>query len=112
MGERDGEFEELIERSSLGTPGARQLRRRTPRPQVDAVRRIAELRNRMMHGDARESAEATADLVQLLRDLGYEGQIVSEGQHRFVYDAPESRAQLLGKMVARKLRKARDEHET
>ncbi|MFI7449619.1 TetR/AcrR family transcriptional regulator [Nonomuraea sp. NPDC049714] len=37
-------FEELIERSSLGTVGARQLRQRTPQPKTDEVRRIQQQR--------------------------------------------------------------------
>ncbi len=61
MDERDEAFEELIERSSLGTPGARQQRRRTPRSQVDAVRRIVDLRNRMFH--CATTAAATAGVV-------------------------------------------------
>ncbi len=36
----DEQFDELIERSSLGTSGARRLRQRTPQPRVDEVRRI------------------------------------------------------------------------
>lgn len=74
MDERDEEFEELIERSSLGTPGARQLRRRTSRSQVDAVRRIVQLRNQMVHSSGPEAAAAAEALVQLLRELGYHGQ--------------------------------------
>ncbi|WP_309238517.1 STAS domain-containing protein [Actinoplanes aureus] len=42
MPANDDEFEALIEQSSLGSEGARRLRRRTSRRQVDAVRRIAE----------------------------------------------------------------------
>jgi hypothetical protein len=71
MDERDEVFENLIERSSLGTSGARQLRRRTPRSQVDAVRRIVDLRNQMVHSSDGQAAQA---LIQLLRDLGYHGQ--------------------------------------
>ncbi|WP_260478383.1 TetR/AcrR family transcriptional regulator [Nonomuraea sp. WAC 01424] len=37
-------FEELIEESSLGAPGARQLRQRTPQLKTDEVRRIQEQR--------------------------------------------------------------------
>jgi excisionase family DNA binding protein len=74
MDERDEEFEELIERSSLGASGARRLRQRTPYPQVEAVRRIVDLRNQMAHSGVSESTQAATALVQLLRDLGYEGQ--------------------------------------
>jgi hypothetical protein len=35
------EFDQLLERSSLGSPGARQLRQRIPRSRVEAVLRIA-----------------------------------------------------------------------
>jgi WhiB family redox-sensing transcriptional regulator len=74
MKERDEEFEKLIERSSLGTSGARQLRGRTPSSQVEIVRRIVDLRNRMVHSGASESTQAATALIQFLRDLGYEGQ--------------------------------------
>lgn len=74
MDERDEEFEELIERSSLGASGARRLRRRAPNSQVEAVRRIVDLRNRMVYSRVSESTEAATALVQLLRNLGYEGQ--------------------------------------
>jgi hypothetical protein len=74
MEERDEAFEELIERSSLGAPGARQLRRRTSRSQVDAVRRIVDLRNRMFHGRGSEASQAAGALIRLFRELGYHGQ--------------------------------------
>ena len=48
MSERDQDdlehFERLLERSSLGTPGARRLRRRTLPTHVAAARRIYQLR--------------------------------------------------------------------
>lgn len=74
MGEHDEAFEDLIERSSLGTPGARQLRRRTSRSQIDAVRRIVELRNQMFHSSGSQSVQAADALIRLLRELGYHGQ--------------------------------------
>ncbi|KWX05879.1 hypothetical protein TH66_00715 [Carbonactinospora thermoautotrophica] len=71
----DAWFDALIERSSLGTAGARRLRERTPRAQADAVRQIIDLRNRMVHSlTDKSAAEAAMSLIQLLRDLGYEGQ--------------------------------------
>jgi DNA-binding CsgD family transcriptional regulator len=52
MSDRDEQFETLLEQSSLGTPGARQLRRRTPPEQVEAVRNNVELRRQMaLRGD-------------------------------------------------------------
>ncbi|GII59422.1 hypothetical protein Pth03_78110 [Planotetraspora thailandica] len=36
----DEQFDGMIERSSLGTAGARQLRQRTPQPSIDEVRRL------------------------------------------------------------------------
>jgi len=71
----DDDIEELIERSSLGSAAARQLRRRTAPVQVAAVRRIADLRNRMVHPSRPgEAADAAAALVHLLQELGYHGQ--------------------------------------
>jgi len=69
----DDDFEALLERSSLGTPGAQNLRRRTPHSQVESIRRIAELRNTMVHAASASSerrAAATA-LASLLENLGY-----------------------------------------
>lgn len=73
MGERDDEeFEQLLERSSLGTAGARQLRRRTPRAQAQAVQRIIDLRNRIEHApDRKDRMAAVVELSALLADLGY-----------------------------------------
>lgn len=41
---QDAEFDELIEKSSLGTAGARQLRARTPQSDAEVVRQIISLR--------------------------------------------------------------------
>ena len=70
MDEHDADmerFDQLLERSSLGTAGARRLRRR-PRPaQVAAARRIAQLRNRIVHPiDQHDVATAAAELVAYL----------------------------------------------
>ncbi|GAA0811953.1 hypothetical protein [Spirilliplanes yamanashiensis] len=78
MDERNVDVEridQLLERSSLGTPGAQRLRRRTPAVQVAAARRIAHLRNSIVHprGD-HDVAAAAAELVDLLVKLGYYGQ--------------------------------------
>jgi hypothetical protein len=73
-------FEQLLERSSLGSPGARELRRRTPRAHVEVARRIYQLRSRMMHGQGLEGealqdrVEAAVELIDLLTELGYHGQ--------------------------------------
>lgn len=75
MEKEDAAFDEMIEKSSLGTPGARQLRARTSESHVDVVRRIIELRNTMAHGNHDESAAAANTLLELLADLGYEGQV-------------------------------------
>jgi hypothetical protein len=71
----DAAFNELIEKSSLGTPGARQLRARTPQSDADVVRQIINLRNAMAHGNDHETAAAANTLLQLLGDLGYEEQV-------------------------------------
>ncbi|MFV8142175.1 acyl carrier protein [Mycolicibacterium senegalense] len=47
----DPEFDRLIEESSLGTAGARQLRGRVSAAQVEKVRRLAE-RGEVLHGDS------------------------------------------------------------
>ncbi len=39
----DDEFDQLIEQSSLGTPGARSLRKRVTPEQVDQVRARAQI---------------------------------------------------------------------
>ncbi len=75
-GNDDAAFEELIERSSLGTPGARRLRRRTPPARAAAVRTIGQLQHRMTHpGYPGEGAEAAAHLARLYSDLGYDHRI-------------------------------------
>lgn len=78
MDERDADmerFDQLLERSSLGTTGARRLRRRTPALQVAAVRRIAQLRNRIVHSlDEHDIAAVATELVDYLIELGYHGQ--------------------------------------
>ncbi|MDG4751611.1 hypothetical protein O7630_11730 [Micromonospora sp. WMMD718] len=68
------EFEELLEQSSLGSRGARQLRARVPHDQVVLTRRIADLRNQMAHGDALGTSAAAAELISYLTELGYHGQ--------------------------------------
>ncbi|MEU5549038.1 tetratricopeptide repeat protein [Micromonospora sp. NPDC047793] len=63
MDEHDEElerFDQLLARSSLGTPGARRLRRRTPPSQVAAARRIAHLAT---------AAPAARDLLQVVARL-------------------------------------------
>ncbi|MEU5949583.1 hypothetical protein ABZ793_29050 [Micromonospora sp. NPDC047465] len=78
MTEHDGDldrFEQLLQRSSLGTPGARRLRQRTPAAHVEAVRRIYQLRNRMVHPSSPKDGTAAAiELIEYLTDLGYHGQ--------------------------------------
>ncbi|WP_433458512.1 hypothetical protein [Micromonospora sp. CA-248212] len=78
MTEHDGDldrFEQLLENSSLGTAGARRLRRRTSTRHLAAVRRIQQLRNQMAHSPSVEAARAAAtELVEFLRELGYHGQ--------------------------------------
>lgn len=53
-------IEELVERSSLGTTGARSLRARTPRQQAALLREVAELRNDMAHRRTGELALGAA----------------------------------------------------
>ncbi|MEU5553624.1 hypothetical protein ABZ738_28025 [Micromonospora sp. NPDC047793] len=77
MAEHDGDldrFEELLQRSSLGTPGARQLRQRTDAAHIEAVRRIYQLRSRMVHSSSKDSTAAAIELVEYLTKLGYHGQ--------------------------------------
>jgi hypothetical protein len=68
----DEEFDELLEQSSLGSPGAHQLRARVSHDQVALTRRIADLRNRMVHGDQVQARAAAAELRQLLREHNYQ----------------------------------------
>jgi len=77
VSDRDEEFEALLEQSSLGSPGGRLLRRRTPRAQVDTVRRIAEFLDLVARGTEHQRKHAEADLVSLLRDLGYHTQLAA-----------------------------------
>ncbi|SNY72903.1 hypothetical protein [Paractinoplanes atraurantiacus] len=78
MDEHDADterFDQLLERSSLGTPGARRLRRRSRPAQVAAARRIAQLRNRIVHARGEnDPAAAAAELLDYLIELGYHGQ--------------------------------------
>ncbi|WP_330440477.1 hypothetical protein OHB44_09830 [Micromonospora sp. NBC_00821] len=78
MTEHDGDldrFEQLLQRSSLGTPGARRLRQRTPAAHVEAVRRIYQLRSRMVHSSSsKDSTAAAIELIDYLTELGYYGQ--------------------------------------
>ncbi len=71
----DAAFDDLIEKSSLGTPGARQLRARTSESHADAVRQIIKLRNVMAHGSRDEIVGAANTLLQLFGDLGYDEQV-------------------------------------
>lgn len=75
MGSDDAAFDELIEKSSLGTPGARQLRARTSESHADVVRQIIKLRNVMAHGSRNETVGAANKLLQLFGDLGYDEQV-------------------------------------
>src|SRR5579859_4420526 len=75
MGSDDAAFDELIEKSSLGTPGARQLRARTSESHAGVVRQIIRLRNVMAHGSRDETVSAANALLQLFRDLGYDEQV-------------------------------------
>lgn len=75
MEEEDAVFDEMIEKSSLGTPGARQLRARTSESHADVVRQIMKLRNAMAHGNDADTATATNKLLQLLGGLGYNEQV-------------------------------------
>jgi tetratricopeptide (TPR) repeat protein len=77
------EFEELLEQSSLGSRGARQLRARVPHDQVVLTRRIADLRNQMVHGDAPGNSAAAAELISYLTELGYHDQAAAVLQEWF-----------------------------
>ncbi|MFY1573334.1 tetratricopeptide repeat protein [Verrucosispora sp. WMMD703] len=78
MAEHDSDlenFEQLLRRSSLGTPGARRLRQRTPATHVEAARKINHLRNRLAHSTARvDAAAAVIGLINCFGQLGYRGQ--------------------------------------
>ena len=71
----DAAFDELIEKSSLGTPGARRLRARTSKSHAAVVRQIIKLRNVMAHGSRDEIVGAANTLLQLFGDLGYDAQV-------------------------------------
>lgn len=75
METEDAVFDDLIEKSSLGTTGARKLRARTPQSQARVVRQIINLRNAMAHGNDHETAAAAKALLQLLGGLGYDEQV-------------------------------------
>lgn len=70
---QDNEFDALLAESSLGSTGARHLRDRTSASHARTVRRMADLRNQMVHGTGDASAEAAREVVQLLDALGYQG---------------------------------------
>lgn len=82
-------IERLLQQSSLGAPGARQLRRRTPGAHVEAARQIYRLRSRMVHSGGSDAVSAAAALIDHLTELGYHGQanhvlhewFPEEGQH-------------------------------
>ncbi|MEU8423481.1 hypothetical protein AB0C15_21660 [Micromonospora sp. NPDC048835] len=83
MGNRDKDFEDLLERSSLRRPGF-QPGQRSQRAHVESVRQIVELRRRMMHAAHPGDADAAAiELSQLLRELGYDDQAEHVLQERF-----------------------------
>lgn len=80
-GDRDDDFEALLEQSSLGSPAARRLRERTPPKRASFIRMITELRGEIAHpGDEAEEARAARDLEHLLRTVGYRAQV--EVPHR------------------------------
>jgi hypothetical protein len=84
-------FDQLLEQSSLGTRGARKLRRRTPPTQVTAVRRLAQLRDRVAHPrDVHDAADAALELVAHLLDLGYHDQVEHLLHQWFPTPAPEA----------------------
>jgi len=60
----DEEFDALLEQSSLGSSGARQLRARVSPEQVALTRRIAD---QMVHGDQAQARNAPSELRRLLR---------------------------------------------
>jgi signal recognition particle receptor subunit beta len=73
MSEHDEEFTRLLAESSLGTPGARQLRDRTSADQARFVRQINKLRQQI--DDAPAVAQRNAailELAQLFTDLGWD----------------------------------------
>lgn len=69
--------DQLLERSSRGTLGARRLRRRSPSAQVAAARRIYQLRNRIVHCAGRESAAAAMEWADYLIELATTGRPIT-----------------------------------
>jgi CRP/FNR family cyclic AMP-dependent transcriptional regulator len=67
----DDDFDALIERSSLGSQAARELRARTPREQIQLVQQIITLRNLVAHGDEIDAQAAAVELLQVLSTHGY-----------------------------------------
>ncbi|MFD8085355.1 RNA polymerase sigma factor [Kitasatospora sp. NPDC059722] len=66
----DQDFDALLERSSLGSPGARRLRASTLPARAAVVRRITELRNIIAHADRAATREnALQELTELLHSL-------------------------------------------
>ncbi|GAB1693320.1 hypothetical protein [Krasilnikovia sp. M28-CT-15] len=74
MRHSDAEFEEALERSSLGTAGAQTLRRQTPPAEVDRVRRLARLRHTVVSGDG--DGSTCTELIRLYSELGYEADLI------------------------------------
>ncbi|MEV4641128.1 hypothetical protein AB0J80_27680 [Actinoplanes sp. NPDC049548] len=67
----DARIEELIERSSLGTPEARAARDRVDESRVVAVQRMARLRDRVEHAaQVTDVVAAAVELVDLLEESG------------------------------------------
>ncbi len=71
----DPEFDEALERSSLGSAGARDLRKQTPSEEVDRVRELASLRNAIVFG--RGSADTFTELISLYLKLDYEADLIA-----------------------------------
>ncbi|MGW9436098.1 helix-turn-helix domain-containing protein [Streptomyces sp. NPDC055607] len=69
--DKDEQFAELMDKSSLGTPQARRITQRVTPEHAETVRRIAHLRNEIVHGYARDRLAAARELVDLLRSLGF-----------------------------------------
>jgi len=73
MGSQEEDFDALLEASSLGSPGARQLRARTTLNQVGAVHIIAELQEQIQDPSTEptERENASRELHRVLKSLGY-----------------------------------------
>ncbi|MEE1782671.1 hypothetical protein PUR71_07005 [Streptomyces sp. SP17BM10] len=67
----DQDFDALLERSSLGSPGARRLRASTSASRAAAVRRIVELRSILTHADDTAAKQAMAELSEALHGIGH-----------------------------------------